>query len=140
MRGVGSRFPLAVVAGWRGPRHLVPGGIAGVETDHAEGGECRSDGGSHATQQERGAEAVAQSVSDGAGELWAVVSQAGAVLLVETVSRAGLGRAVSTALAPWRHPRAVHDPGNGPRGPQPVSTSAGRDQGRCGTLGRQGPA
>lgn len=41
----------------------------------------------------------------------AVVSQAGAVLLVETVRKAGLDRAISTALAPWRRPRAVHDPG-----------------------------
>lgn len=40
-----------------------------------------------------------------------VVSQAGAVLLVETVRKAGLDRAISTALAPWRRPRAVHDPG-----------------------------
>ncbi|MEU2901047.1 IS1380 family transposase [Streptomyces sp. NPDC001273] len=41
----------------------------------------------------------------------AVVSQAGAVLLVETVRKAGLDRAISTALMPWRRPRAVHDPG-----------------------------
>ncbi|MFC8658716.1 IS1380 family transposase [Streptomyces parvus] len=41
----------------------------------------------------------------------AVVSQAGAVLLVETVRKAGLDQAMSTALAPWRRPRAVHDPG-----------------------------
>ncbi|MFD3701010.1 IS1380 family transposase [Streptomyces sp. NPDC058646] len=41
----------------------------------------------------------------------AVVSQAGAVLLVETARKAGLDRAVSTALTPWRRPRAVHDPG-----------------------------
>ncbi|SEG85578.1 transposase, IS4 family [Actinacidiphila yanglinensis] len=40
-----------------------------------------------------------------------VVSQAGAVLLVETVRKSGLGRAISTALRPWRKPRAVHDPG-----------------------------
>ena len=40
-----------------------------------------------------------------------VVSQAGAVLLVETVRKAGLDRAISTALAPWRRSRAVHDPG-----------------------------
>ncbi|MFF5344079.1 IS1380 family transposase [Streptomyces althioticus] len=41
----------------------------------------------------------------------AVVSQAGGVLLVETVRKAGLDRAISAALAPWRKPRAVHDPG-----------------------------
>ncbi|GAA0907493.1 hypothetical protein GCM10009574_100460 [Streptomyces asiaticus] len=40
-----------------------------------------------------------------------VVSQADAVLLVETVRKTGLGTAISTALAPWRRPRAVHDPG-----------------------------
>jgi Transposase DDE domain group 1 len=39
------------------------------------------------------------------------VSQAGAVLLVETVRKSGLDRAISTALAPWRKARAVHDPG-----------------------------
>jgi hypothetical protein len=39
-----------------------------------------------------------------------VVSQAGAVLLVETVRKTGLDRAISQALAPWRKPRAVHDP------------------------------
>ncbi|MER5556723.1 IS1380 family transposase [Streptomyces sp. NPDC002793] len=40
-----------------------------------------------------------------------VVSQAGAVLLVETVRKTGLDKAVSAALSPWRYPRAVHDPG-----------------------------
>ncbi|WUT58680.1 IS1380 family transposase [Streptomyces canus] len=40
-----------------------------------------------------------------------VVSQAGAVLLVETVRKTGLDRAMSAALAAWRKPRAVHDPG-----------------------------
>ncbi|MFD9545708.1 IS1380 family transposase [Streptomyces sp. NPDC060022] len=40
-----------------------------------------------------------------------VVSQAGAVLLVETARKTGLDQAISTALAPWRRPRAVHDPG-----------------------------
>lgn len=39
------------------------------------------------------------------------VSQAGAGLLVETVRKSGLDTAISTALAPWRKPRAVHDPG-----------------------------
>ena len=40
-----------------------------------------------------------------------VVTQAGAVLLVETVRKAGLDTAISAALAPWRKQRAVHDPG-----------------------------
>ncbi|MEU5093689.1 IS1380 family transposase [Streptomyces sp. NPDC020996] len=40
-----------------------------------------------------------------------VVSQAGSVLLVETVRRTGLDQAISAALAPWRKSRAVHDPG-----------------------------
>ncbi|MEV7020141.1 IS1380 family transposase [Streptomyces sp. NPDC093991] len=40
-----------------------------------------------------------------------VVSQAGAVLLVETVRKSGLDQAISEALSPWRKPRAVHDPG-----------------------------
>lgn len=40
-----------------------------------------------------------------------VVSQAGAVLLVETARKSGLDTAISAALAPWRRPRAVHDPG-----------------------------
>ncbi|WP_327234838.1 IS1380 family transposase [Streptomyces sp. NBC_01317] len=40
-----------------------------------------------------------------------VVSQAGAVLLVETIRKSGLDRAISTALGPWRKPRAVHNPG-----------------------------
>ncbi|WP_404816561.1 IS1380 family transposase [Streptomyces thermolineatus] len=40
-----------------------------------------------------------------------VVTQAGSVLLVETIRRTGLDQAVSAALAPWRKPRAVHDPG-----------------------------
>ncbi|MCG3044505.1 IS1380 family transposase [Streptomyces sp. S1A] len=40
-----------------------------------------------------------------------VVSQAGSVLLVETVRKTGLDQAISAALAPWRRPRAVHDPG-----------------------------
>ncbi|KFG71654.1 IS1380 family transposase [Streptomyces mutabilis] len=41
----------------------------------------------------------------------AVVSQAGGVLLVETVRKAGLNTAISAALTPWRKARAVHDPG-----------------------------
>ncbi|MFG2261109.1 IS1380 family transposase [Streptomyces mirabilis] len=40
-----------------------------------------------------------------------VVSQAGAVLLVESVRKSGLDTAISAALAPWRKPRTVHDPG-----------------------------
>ncbi|MCX5555285.1 IS1380 family transposase [Streptomyces sp. NBC_00038] len=40
-----------------------------------------------------------------------VVSQAGSVLLVETVRRTGLDQAISAALAPWRKSRTVHDPG-----------------------------
>jgi len=40
-----------------------------------------------------------------------VVSQAGGVLLVETVRKVGLDQAISAALAPWRRPRSVHDPG-----------------------------
>jgi hypothetical protein len=40
-----------------------------------------------------------------------VVTQAGSVLLVETVRRIGLDQAISAALAPWRKPRTVHDPG-----------------------------
>lgn len=41
----------------------------------------------------------------------AVVSQAGGVLLVETVRKAGLDTAISAALTPWRKLRALHDPG-----------------------------
>ncbi|MEV0495923.1 IS1380 family transposase [Streptomyces atratus] len=40
-----------------------------------------------------------------------VVSQAGSVLLMETVRKVGLDRAISVALTPCRKPRAVHDPG-----------------------------
>ncbi|MDO0932877.1 transposase [Streptomyces sp. DG2A-72] len=40
-----------------------------------------------------------------------VVGQAGAVSLVETASKTGLYRAISSALETWRKPRAVHDPG-----------------------------
>ncbi|MGW7367056.1 IS1380 family transposase [Streptomyces sp. NPDC054841] len=40
-----------------------------------------------------------------------VVSQAGSVLLVETARKTGLDVAISAALAPWRKPRAIHDPG-----------------------------
>lgn len=40
-----------------------------------------------------------------------VVSQAGAVVLVETVRMSGLDAAISAALEPLRKARAVHDPG-----------------------------
>lgn len=40
-----------------------------------------------------------------------VVSQAGSVLLVETVRKAGLDTAIPAALTPWRKARTVHDPG-----------------------------
>lgn len=40
-----------------------------------------------------------------------MVSQASSALLVETVRKIGLDRAISAALAPWRKPRAVHEPG-----------------------------
>ena len=45
--------------------------------------------------------------ADGRG----LVSQAGAVLLWETMRVTGLGRDLSQGLARWRAPRAVHDPG-----------------------------
>jgi DDE family transposase len=40
-----------------------------------------------------------------------LVSSAGAALLTETARVAGLDRSLSSALAPWRAPRAAHDPG-----------------------------
>ena len=40
-----------------------------------------------------------------------LVSQAGAVLLWETLRVTGLGRGLSAALQPWRGPQAVHDRG-----------------------------
>jgi hypothetical protein len=40
-----------------------------------------------------------------------LVSQAGTVLLWETLRVTGLGRGLSENLARWRVPRAVHDPG-----------------------------
>jgi hypothetical protein len=45
--------------------------------------------------------------ADGRG----LVSQAGAVLLWETMRVTGLGRGLSQGLSRWRAPRAVHDPG-----------------------------
>lgn len=40
----------------------------------------------------------------------AVVSQAGSVLLIETVRKTGLDQAISAALTPWRKPRASTAP------------------------------
>ncbi len=40
-----------------------------------------------------------------------VVSQAGSVLLIDTIRRSGVDRALSAGLAPWRRVGAVHDPG-----------------------------
>jgi hypothetical protein len=45
---------------------------------------------------------------DAAGS--AVVSQAGGLLLTETIRTVGLDRALSLALSRWRRPLAVHDP------------------------------
>ena len=45
--------------------------------------------------------------ADGQG----LVSQAGALLLAETLRVTGLGACLSAGLARWRAPRAVHDPG-----------------------------
>jgi hypothetical protein len=45
------------------------------------------------------------------GDGRAVVSQAGAVLLVETARKVGLDAALSAELSRYRKPRAVHDPG-----------------------------
>jgi hypothetical protein len=39
-----------------------------------------------------------------------VVSQAGAVLLVDTIAAPGVDRSLSAALEPWRRPTAVHEP------------------------------
>jgi hypothetical protein len=44
---------------------------------------------------------------DGAG----IVSQAGGLLLIETLRATGLDQGLSRALSRWRTPRAVHDPG-----------------------------
>ena len=41
----------------------------------------------------------------------ALVSSAGGVLLGQTLACSGLQDAMSTVLAPWRAPRAAHDPG-----------------------------
>jgi Transposase DDE domain group 1 len=45
--------------------------------------------------------------ADGRG----IVSQAGMLLLLETLGVTGLGRGLAGGLARWRAPRAVHDPG-----------------------------
>jgi Transposase DDE domain group 1 len=45
--------------------------------------------------------------ADGKG----LVSQAGALLLLDTLRATGLGQGLSAGLARWRAPRAVHDPG-----------------------------
>jgi hypothetical protein len=39
-----------------------------------------------------------------------VVSQAGGMLLTETIRTVGLDRGLSAVVAGWRHPNAVHDP------------------------------
>lgn len=41
----------------------------------------------------------------------ATVSHAGATLLTTTATKTGLDQALSQALARWRHPNAIHDPG-----------------------------
>ena len=45
--------------------------------------------------------------ADGKG----LVSQAGSLLLAETARVTSLGQGLAGALARWRAPRAVHDPG-----------------------------
>lgn len=45
--------------------------------------------------------------ADGRG----LVSQAGGLLLTETLRATGRGRELSAGLARWRAPRAAHDPG-----------------------------
>jgi Transposase DDE domain group 1 len=45
--------------------------------------------------------------ADGKG----IVSQAGVLLLAETLRVTGLGEGLADGLAQWRAPRAVHDPG-----------------------------
>jgi hypothetical protein len=39
------------------------------------------------------------------------ITQAGGVLLTDTIDQTGLGRYLSNALASWRKPFAIHDPG-----------------------------
>lgn len=40
-----------------------------------------------------------------------LVSSSGGVLLRQTIELAGLARALTKALSPWRSPQATHDPG-----------------------------
>lgn len=40
-----------------------------------------------------------------------IVSHAGATLLTSAVAKTGLDRALSRALARWRQPNVIHDPG-----------------------------
>src|SRR5260370_19825367 len=58
------------------------------------------------------------------GDGGAVVSQAGGVLLAETVRKTGLDTAISAALMPWRKPRAGHDPGKVLLGPALAAATA----------------
>lgn len=71
-------------------------------------GSCSSSGKLHSSGEEE-YRVVPACTCPGDGRH--VVSQAGSVLLVETVRKSGLDQAISAALAPWRKPRAVHDPG-----------------------------
>jgi hypothetical protein len=84
------------------------------------------------------------------GDGRAVVSQAGGVLLVETIRKAWLDRAISGALWPWRRPsggaRSGQDPaGRGPRGrtrrglPGQRGHTASRVGGIGRLVGRRGP-
>ena len=47
--------------------------------------------------------------ADASGSM--VVSQAGGLVLTETIAAVGLDRELSKALARWRLPLAIHDPG-----------------------------
>jgi hypothetical protein len=53
----------------------------------------------------------------------AAVGQAGGVLLTRTVTGTGLDRFLSSALAGWRKPLAIHDPGSVPVGVGHVCSS-----------------
>ncbi|MCQ9389969.1 IS1380 family transposase, partial [Brevibacterium sp. 50QC2O2] len=39
------------------------------------------------------------------------ITQAGGTVLTDTIDQTGLGRYLSDALASWRKPFAIHDPG-----------------------------
>ncbi|CAM5338248.1 hypothetical protein SPURM210S_06489 [Streptomyces purpurascens] len=57
-----------------------------------------------------------------------VVSQAGSVLLVDTVRKTGLDQAIPQALAPWRNPRSLRtrvDASMGRMGPLPKKRPTG---------------